>query len=296
VKRSDYRTSVSSPPVKGLRLVSIVAEGKLGSSALHRPTGIAIDFRGDIFIADTGNDRVVKCDSEGRFLAETGGYGSGEGEFNRPTYVATDNGLNVYVVDAQNKRIQRLDRNLNFISVIEIEEDQDLSGFGLPEGIALTTSGEIVVSDTEGDLLIELSSFSEYKTTYGGFGEIGGGLRDPLGVFVNRNGDVYVADSRNDRVAVFDQFGNFLRSVGEKALSDPGGVTVDQDQCVYVANTGGNSLVVFEPEGNLVAEFGKLERGIMSLSRPTDLEFGKGGKLFLVDSGNDRILAFEVVR
>lgn len=90
VKKADYQASASSRPVKGLRLISIIAAGRLGSSPLYRPTGIAIDFQGNIFIADTGNDRVVKCDSEGRFLTEAGGFGSGAGEFNRPTYVATD--------------------------------------------------------------------------------------------------------------------------------------------------------------------------------------------------------------
>jgi DNA-binding beta-propeller fold protein YncE len=117
-------------------------------------------------------------------------------------------------------------------------------------------------------------------------------LRDPLGVFVNRNGDVYVADSRNDRVAVFDQFGNFLRSLGKEVLSNPGGVTVGQDQSVYVANTGGSSLVVLGSEGNLIAEYGKLEQGIMSLSRPTDLEFGEGGRLFVVDRSSHETLAW----
>jgi DNA-binding beta-propeller fold protein YncE len=296
VKKTDYKSSASSGPVKGLKPVAILAQGEVGSSALDRPTGIAVDFQGNIFIADTGNDRVVKCDGQGRFLAETGGFGSGAGEFNRPTYMATDNGLNLYVVDAQNQRIQRLDRNLNFISTIQIGEDQDFPGLGLPEGIALTPSGEMMISDTEGDLLIQLSSLTEYKTAYGGFGEMEGGLRDPLGVHVDRNGQVYVADSRNDRVAVFDQFGNFLRSLGEKVLNGPAGVTVGRDGSVCVANAGGNSLAVLGPEGDLIAEYGKLEQGMMSLSGPTDLEFGPEGKLFLVDSGNHRVVVFEVLR
>jgi len=296
LKKTDYGRSADSQPVSGLRLAAIMAEGKLGSSALNRPTGIAVDFQGNIFISDTGNDRVVKCDEKGRFVDEIGGFGSGMGEFNRPTYIASDNGLNLYVVDAQNKRIQRLDRNLNFISAIEIQGDGDFAGLGLPEGIALTPSGEIVVSDIEGDLLVQLSGFLEYKTTYGGFGEMEGELRDPLGVFVDRNGDLYVADSRNDRVAVFDQFGNFLRSLGEKVLNDPAGVTVGRDGSVYVANTDDNSLVVLGPQGDLIAEYGKSEQGMMGLSQPTDLEFGPQGELFLVDSGNHRIVVFEVMR
>ena len=296
LKKTDNTSATTSQQVRGLRLVAVMAEGKLGSSALHRPTGIVVDFQGNIFISDTGNDRVVKCDEKGRFVDEIGGFGSGVGEFNRPTYLASDNGLNLYVVDAQNKRIQRLDRNLNFISAIEIQGDGDFAGLGLPEGIALTPSGEIVISDIEADLLIQLSGFSEYKTTYGGFGEMEGGLRDPLGVFVDRNGDIYVADSRNDRVAGFDQFGNFLRSLGEKVLNDPAGVAVGRDGAIYVANTGGNSLIVLGREGNLVAEYGNSEQGVMGLFEPTDLEFGPQGKLFLVDSGNHRVVVFEVTR
>ena len=296
LKKTDYRRSADSQPVRGLRFAAVMAEGRLGSSALNRPTGIVVDFQSNIFISDTGNDRVVKCDEKGRFVDEIGGFGSGVGEFNRPTYMVSDNGLNLYVMDAQNKRIQRLDRNLNFISAIEIQDDGDFAGLGLPEGIALTPSGEIVVSDIEADLLIQLSGFAEYKTTYGGFGEMEGGLRDPLGVFVDRNGDIYVADSRNDRVAVFDQFGNFLRSLGEKVLNDPAGVTVGRDGAIYVANTGGNTLIVLAREGDLIAEYGKSEQGMMALSEPTDLEFGPQGKLFLVDSGNHRIVVFEVLR
>jgi len=142
VKKNNRQHQFVSPAlVKGLKPVGIIGESKLGSSSLYLPTGIAIDLLGNIFITDTGNDRVLKCDREGRFLAETGGFGWEAGQFNRPTYVATDNGLNVYVVDAQNKRIHRLDYNLNFISTIEIKEEGDFSGIGLPEGIAITSSG-----------------------------------------------------------------------------------------------------------------------------------------------------------
>ena len=295
-KNTGVQQFVSPGLVKGLKPVGIIGERKLGSSFLHLPTGIAIDILGNIFIADTGNDRVVKCDGEGRFLAETGGFGWEAGEFNRPTYIATDNGLNVYVVDAQNKRIQRLDHNLNFVSAIEIKEDGDFSGFGLPEGIAVTPSGEILVSDIEGDFLIKLNSFFEYERSFGGYESIGGGLRDPKGVFVSQDGDVYVADSQNDRVVVFDAFGSFLKSFGETILQNPKGVSVGQDQLIYVANTGKNSVVIFDPDGNLISEYGNSGSGIVNLSRPTDLKLGKENELFVVDSGNNRVLIFELLR
>jgi len=295
-KNIGQERSVSPGMVKGLKPVRIIGEGKLGSSSLYLPTGIVIDLLGNIFITDTGNDRVVKCDNEGRFLAEIGGFGWEDGEFNRPTYIATDNGLNVYVVDAQNSRIQIFDHNLNFVSTIEIKEEGDHSGLGLPEGIAITSSGEILVSDMEADLLVKLNSFFEYERSFGGFESIGGGLRDPVGVFVNPDGNVYVADSQNDRVTVYDPFGSFVKSFGEKILERPRGVTVGQDQLVYVANTDKNSLAIFDPDGNLVSEYGNRGSGMVNLSRPTDLKLGKENKLFVVDSGNHRVLVFELLK
>jgi len=294
--RGDRRDSVSPGGVKGLKLVGIIGGTRLGTSTLYLPTGIAVDLLGNVFITDTGNDRVVKCDGEGRFVTEVGGFGWEPGEFNRPTYIATDNGLNVYVVDAQNNRIQRFDRNLNFISAIELKERKDSGGFGLPEGIGLTPSGEILVSDIETDCLIKLDAFFEYERTIGGFESMEGGLRDPSGISIGRNGNIYVADSQNDRVVVFDPFGNFLKSFGKKILKDPKAVAVGPDHLIFVANTGKNTIAIFDTDGKLVLEYGDQESEMMNLSRPTDIQPDRENRLFVVDSGNNRILIFEIIR
>ncbi len=282
--------------VKGLKPTGIIGETELGSSFLSHPTGIAIDPQGNLFIADTGNDRVVKCDGEGNFLKETGGFGWEEGQFNRPTYITTDNGLNIYVVDTQNKRIQRFDRNLNFISTIQIEPSENFSGFGLLEGVAVTSAGELLLSDIEDDCVIKLDNFYAYSRTFGGFGYGVGSLRDPLGISVDRKGNVYVADSQNDRVATYDLFGNFLKSLGETTLRKPDGVTVGEDGLIYVANTEKNSIAIFDPEGNVVLEYGTWGLGMGNFSKPTDLKLGRDNKLFVVDSENNRIYVFEILR
>ncbi len=290
--------------VKGLKPVGTIGETKLGFSFLSHPTGITIDPEGNLFITDTGNDRVIKCDGGGKFLKETGGFGWEEGQFNRPTYIATDNGLNIYVTDTQNKRVQRFDRNLNFISTIKIEPQDDFSGFGLLEGIALTSGGELLLSDIEDDHVIKLDNFYSYGRTFGGFGYGEGSLRDPLGISVDRKENIYVADSQNDRVAIYDLFGNFLKSVGEKTLRKPSGITVGDDDLIYVANTEKNSIAIFDPGGKLVLEYGTWGSGIGNFSKPTDIKLGKDNRLvvsganllFVVDSGNSRICVFEILR
>jgi DNA-binding beta-propeller fold protein YncE len=286
----------TSGPVKGLKPVGFIGESALGSSFLSHPTGIAIDPGGNLFITDTGYDRVVKCDKGGEFLQEAGGFGWGEGQFNRPTYLATDYGLNLYVVDTQNKRVQRFDRNLNFVFTIKIEPSEDFSGFGLLEGIAVTSIGELLLSDIENDCVIKLDNSYAYERTLGGVGYGEGSLRDPLGISVDRKGNVYVADSQNDRVAIYDLFGNFLKSLGETTLKKPSGVAVGEDGTIYVANTEKNGIAIFDPEGNLVLEYGTWGSGMGNFSKPTDLKLERDDKLFVVDSGNNRICVFEILR
>ena len=295
-KEGSQPPSDNSSLVKEPIPVLVIGEGLLGTSALSYPTGITIDILGNIFITDTGNDRVVECNPEGGFLKEFGGSGWGNGQFNRPTYITTDNGLNIYVVDTQNKRIQRLDHNLNFVSSIQVEEEGDFTGIGLPEGIAVTSSGEIILSDISGDRIIMLDNFFKYKRSFGGYGGGAGSLNDPLGVFVDREGNIFVADSHDNRIAVFDQFGNYFKGFGEKYLNIPSAVTVSQDQLVWVANTGKNSIAVFDHQGSLVSEYGNLGAGGLNLYKPTDVKFGPNGRLYVVDSGNNRVVVFELAR
>lgn len=91
------------------------AAGAPNPYILNRPTDIAWDPQGDIFIADGyGNSRVVKYDKEGRFVAEGGSKGSAPGQLDLPHSLQVDNNGNVYVADRSNNRISVFDNNLKF--------------------------------------------------------------------------------------------------------------------------------------------------------------------------------------
>ena len=86
----------------------------------NRPTDVAWDAAGDIFVADGyGNSRVVKYDKNGRFLKSVGTRGSAPGQLNLPHTMATDAKGNVYVGDRSNSRIQVFDNNLEFKAIYD---------------------------------------------------------------------------------------------------------------------------------------------------------------------------------
>jgi DNA-binding beta-propeller fold protein YncE len=66
---------------------------------LKYPTGVAVDGSGNIYVADVGNDRIQKFDSEGNSLTKWGTAGTGDGQFSRPRGLAVDAAGNVYVTD-----------------------------------------------------------------------------------------------------------------------------------------------------------------------------------------------------
>ena len=87
---------------------------------LNRPTDVAWDAAGNIFISDGyGNSRVVKYDKDGRFIKDVGVKGTKPGEFDNPHAIAADAKGNIYVADRNNGRIQVFDGDLTFKTIYD---------------------------------------------------------------------------------------------------------------------------------------------------------------------------------
>jgi DNA-binding beta-propeller fold protein YncE len=71
------------------------------------PWGITVDGQGDVYVTDTGNQRVQKFDREGNFITQWGGFGGGDGQFNFPYGIVVDARGSVFVVDSGNTRVQQ---------------------------------------------------------------------------------------------------------------------------------------------------------------------------------------------
>ena len=90
-------------------LLEVVGRRGARPGQFQRPTGVAVDGQGQVFVADGDNHRVQKFDADGQFLAQWGRQGEGNGEFQRPSGIAIDQQGVIYVSDELRHR-RRFDR------------------------------------------------------------------------------------------------------------------------------------------------------------------------------------------
>ncbi|WP_346865908.1 SMP-30/gluconolactonase/LRE family protein, partial [Methanocalculus sp. MSAO_Arc2] len=117
------------------------ADGKL-----YQPAGVAVDSAGNVYVADTWNDRIQKFTGDGTFITKWGSFGTGDGQFLGPTGIAVDAAGNVYVADTYNDRIQKFTPDGTFITKWGSYGTGD-GQFWMPRGVTVDSAGNVYVAD-----------------------------------------------------------------------------------------------------------------------------------------------------
>ena len=270
----------------------IGAQGN-GAGQMIQPSNVAVDPSGNIYVADTGNSRILLFDRSGRYLRQIGGFGFGAGQFGRPQGVAAT-GLDVFVADFQNRSVQRFDRVLNHVGTLSGDQAirPETPIFARPWGLGISGLGDIFITDNDREEVVRMTTSGEVAARFGGFSDGSGRLREPTGIEVGRDGQVYVADTGNSRIAVYDSFGGFLREIGSGYLSFPRGVSLDGAARVFVADTGNSRMVIFSDQGELLLSYGAEGSGIGSFDGPSDIAFFDEKSVLVADTENHRIQVF----
>lgn len=292
---------------------------------LEQPHGMATDAAGNTYVADTGNDRVVKFDAEGRFVTAWGGFGTTNGKFDQPWDVACDpTGRHVYVTDTGNNRVQWFTvdgATVTFGAVWGNLGSPDYTGsnlgeFKTPHGITLDASGNVYVADTGNYRIQKFNSAGKALLYWGTAGSGAAKFLEPYDLDISPTNLVYVVDANatNCYVRAFDESGtpanlkDGTNGWGARSfLKDPGvfvrpeGIAVDDDGNVYVSDAGQTARVQkFSANGIYQLEWGTYAYGDSvgggpTFFRCTGVDASGGGsdaRILVADSGNDRLREF----
>ncbi len=183
------------------------ADGKLARTLndIQRPTGLAWDPGGKrLYVTDTMSHSIVVLDRDGERLFAFGRRGTGNGEFNFPSHITVADGR-LYVNDTMNFRIQVFDLDGKFLSSFGKHGDS-AGNFAQPKGVGLDSEGHIYVVDALFNRVQIFNADGELLLVFGGDGGSPGDFWLPSGLLIVED-RIYVADSYNQRVQVFQFLG-----------------------------------------------------------------------------------------
>ncbi len=271
--------------ISAITLVFLFSFGseKIENMPLAEPSAISSDFQGNIFIADTGNNRILKFNGNGKFLESIGGFGWENQQFDMPMDVCAKSVLDIFVADYNNHRLERYDKDLNYISTLMSDKtkSEDLQ-FGYPRSICISIHGELTLIDGENCRLLRINSFGEPELSFGNFADGRGKLDEPIQIDIGRDERIYVSDRAGKRIVVFDYFGNFLTEIGTGVLNEPTGIFVDFDNRLWIADVANREIFAFSTTGALLFRTDKIDQRQGKMSRPMDVAVA-ANKIFVID-------------
>ena len=230
---------------------------------LIRVYGVAADSKGNIYAADQAVGAIFifpKAENEPLQMIKNGQ----EANFGLINGLAMDDNDRLFVTDLKLRHV------LVFNTKHEVEGSFGADVLVSPAGVAIDTTNRFVyVVDTQQDQILVFDADS-YKLLRR-IGTTGrnhkltspGDFSLPTHVAVDKEGNVYVTDTLNNRVEIFDADGKFIREFGKGGdgpgrFARPKGITVDNDGHIWVADEVQSRVQVFDQEGRLLIYFGQL--------------------------------------
>jgi len=167
--------------------------------ALFDPRGVEVDSLGNLHVANTGANVVLRVSPQGELLHSFDGAGLGQTNLNQPTDVAADDQGNLYVVDTENERILVLDAMGRYLREWPISAANTADGPHIVAGL----DGLLYLTDPEMAEVLVYDSYGRLVTSWGERGSLEGQLSKPIGIGFDQRTSVYVADTYNHRIQVY---------------------------------------------------------------------------------------------
>ncbi|HML16369.1 MAG TPA: hypothetical protein VK419_05060 [Bryobacteraceae bacterium] len=304
--------------------------GPATSAELNQPAGLAVDAKGNLYIADTLNN-VVRIVSGGNISTYAGDNTPGytgdtqaavSAELNSPEGLALDSSGNLYIADSVNQVIRKVATS----GTITTYAGNNKNGAGYagdsgaatnaqlngPTGLALDSAGNLYIADSVNGVIRQVLASNQYIYSLAGAGNTGGLLNHPDDVVVDSSGALYITDTDNRRIVKYSSStittlaGNFTSGfTGDNGpalnaeLDDPVGLVRDSAGNIYFADTFNNRIRRISPDGIITTIAGGANRGQTGysgdggpatgaqLNFPKYLAIDSSGNIYVSDTGNN---------
>ena len=284
-----YEKTVAAPLTNPLDL----------NSGFYGPNDLTVDLTGNLFVADTLHNRLVKIDQSGNLL--------GSISIGFPIAVTADGVGGVYLA-AAGGAVNKYDSSGAPVWTVQGLPTQAQPSYAA--AIALDSLGYLYQTDAANNKIYKYDRNGVYVTSFGTSGTKRGQFNAPQGIFVEPSGNILVADTGNQRVQKLDSAGNFLMKFGipSTTTQNPGmgqfnaplGIALDSFGNIVVSDITSNRFQVFNSQGKWVSQFGTfgfIQQGNLPdpnavLFNPAGIAFDSTGRLFVADSFNNRIQVF----
>ena len=257
IRRVDASTGIITTVAGTGSFVTSGDNGPARAAGLGGPIAVAVDAGGNLFIADHKDHRVRRVDAATQVIAPVVGNGSAsysgdsgpasQATLNFPSGVAVDAAGNLYIQDTASHRIRKVAAGSGVITTAVGGASGDhgpATGAVLNTiaGIAVDAMGNVYVSDAIANRVATIAAGTRVITTFaGGVGSfsgdggpaVGAGL-NPRGVAVDRDGNLYIADSFNARTRKVDAATGTITTIASSRF--PIGVAVDASGNVYMTD------------------------------------------------------------
>jgi streptogramin lyase/signal transduction histidine kinase len=263
-----------------------------GNGQFDQPSGIGADSSGNVYIADTANNRIQKFDSSGNYISKWGTSGVGAGQFYGPTSVKVGVSGAIYVADVGNQRIQKFDSFGGFIAQWGTYGTTD-GNFSNPTALALDSSENVYVVDYSNHRIQKFDSDGTFITKWGTLGSGDGQLAAVKDIAVDGSGYIYVTDNNNHRIQKFDSDGTFItkwgtQGVGITQFNNVQGITAASDGYIYVTDLGNNRVQKYDTGGNLLIN-------VENVPSVYGLTIAADGTLLSADTINNRVMVYSAI-
>jgi DNA-binding beta-propeller fold protein YncE len=272
------------------------AKPRARRQALKSPYGVAVDSKHQIYVADAANHAVFVFNLEQKRVEYRGDRAPAR--LAVPIGLAIDDEDRLFVSDAALHQITCFRPDGEVVAVFGMDDLQRPAGLALDNRLH-----RLYVADAKADKLaiFDTATFRLLQQIGGpstpGKGEPGK-FSAPSNVAVGADGQVFVTDTWNQRVQVFDTTGKFVRAFGRHGLVPgdfvrPKGIAVDGEGHVYVADAEFNNFQILTPDGRPLLAVGDFGTGPGQFALIAGMAIDKSNRIYVTDQWRGRLQIFQ---